>query len=258
MQSQSFPVLSPLTEQQQPSVESLNQLIDPISFLTDTEMQQDLDFFANTQFSYDVPPAPVAMNDHCWNNESCPTTGAPYCYDPTTSNIGPGGEKYNDGGIGSGNYSISSEVSTSSSTSTVITPAASITGGEEDDDRLGHHLTVSTTTSQPPQQKLSKDDKRKRNTAASARFRVKKKLREQALQRTAYEMTEKSKRLEAHIQDLEREIKWLKALVVEKSEGRLEQLVNERPMPTVQYSPTCAYQPPSSHLQDDDNENDLY
>ena len=247
MQSQSFTVLSPLAEQQ-PPVESLNQLMDPISFLTETEMQQDLDFFANTQFSYDAPPASVVMDDHCWNhNNDHGVNGSPYCYDATT----PGST-----GCNRGSYSNVSGLSSSTAT----TPSSGTLGEEDVDEQYQEKLTHPSHPAGPPQQqqpKLSKDDKRKRNTAASARFRVKKKLREQALQRTAYEMTEKSKRLEAHIQDLEREIKWLKALVVEKSEGRLEQLVSERPMPTVQYSP-CAYQPPSSLLQDDDNENDIY
>ncbi|KAI8086555.1 uncharacterized protein BX664DRAFT_336138 [Halteromyces radiatus] len=66
---------------------------------------------------------------------------------------------------------------------------------------------------------LIKLDKRRRNTAASARFRIKKKLREQTLQRTACEMTEKAKRLEARVQELEREIKWLKELVVAKHDA---------------------------------------
>ncbi|KAI9482936.1 MAG: hypothetical protein EXX96DRAFT_498699, partial [Benjaminiella poitrasii] len=62
-----------------------------------------------------------------------------------------------------------------------------ITSDEEDDMTLVHsHTTIP----------LSKEDKRRRNTAASARFRFKKKLREQALQQTAKEMTEKAKTFE--------------------------------------------------------------
>jgi hypothetical protein len=60
------------------------------------------------------------------------------------------------------------------------------------------------------------DDKRRRNTAASARFRIKKKQREQALERTAQEMTEKSDRLESRVKELELEIKWLRSLLLEK------------------------------------------
>jgi hypothetical protein len=81
---------------------------------------------------------------------------------------------------------------------------------------------------------LSKEDKRRRNTAASARFRVKKKLREQALQQTANVMTEKANRLENRVKELEQEIKWLKALVVEKKDTRLEELF--RHQENVQYN----------------------
>ncbi|KAI8987100.1 hypothetical protein BDB01DRAFT_784547 [Pilobolus umbonatus] len=72
---------------------------------------------------------------------------------------------------------------------------------------------------------ISKEDKRRRNTAASARFRIKKKQREQALQKTANEMTEKAKAFESRVHELEREVKWLKALIVEKKDGNIEQLL---------------------------------
>ncbi|CAZ84398.1 unnamed protein product [Tuber melanosporum] len=62
----------------------------------------------------------------------------------------------------------------------------------------------------------AEEDKRRRNTAASARFRVKKKQREQALERSAKEMSEKVRLLEKKIVQLETENKWLKSLIVEK------------------------------------------
>lgn len=65
------------------------------------------------------------------------------------------------------------------------------------------------------------EDKRKRNTAASARFRMKKKLREQALEQTAQEMTLKAEALEKRVIELEKEAKWLRALVVEKDPALL-------------------------------------
>ena len=61
------------------------------------------------------------------------------------------------------------------------------------------------------------EDKRRRNTAASARFRVKKKQREQALEKTAKEMTDRVSVLEARIGQLEMENKWLKGLITEKN-----------------------------------------
>jgi acyl-CoA reductase-like NAD-dependent aldehyde dehydrogenase len=63
----------------------------------------------------------------------------------------------------------------------------------------------------------AEEDKRRRNTAASARFRVKKKQREQALERTAKEMTDRAEKLEARITELEQENKFLRSLVVEKA-----------------------------------------
>jgi len=65
----------------------------------------------------------------------------------------------------------------------------------------------------------AEEDKRKRNTAASARFRIKKKQREQALEKSAKEMTEKVNMLESRISALETENKWLKGLVTEKHGG---------------------------------------
>jgi len=65
----------------------------------------------------------------------------------------------------------------------------------------------------------AEEDKRKRNTAASARFRIKKKQREQALEKSAKEMTEKVTALENRINALETENKWLKGLVTEKHGG---------------------------------------
>ncbi|CCH43555.1 Cyclic AMP-dependent transcription factor ATF-4 [Wickerhamomyces ciferrii] len=63
-------------------------------------------------------------------------------------------------------------------------------------------------------------DKRKRNTAASARFRIKKKLKEQQLERNIRELNELTLTLEKKIQTLEMENKLLRNLVVEKGEQK--------------------------------------
>jgi hypothetical protein len=73
----------------------------------------------------------------------------------------------------------------------------------------------------------AEEDKRRRNTAASARFRIKKKQREQALEKSAKEMTDKAHRLETKVHQLELENKWLKSLITEKNEitkGGFEEL----------------------------------
>lgn len=68
----------------------------------------------------------------------------------------------------------------------------------------------------------AEEDKRRRNTAASARFRIKKKQREQALEKSAKDMTDKLTGLENKVSQLETENKWLKNLLVEKNEGNEE------------------------------------
>ena len=67
----------------------------------------------------------------------------------------------------------------------------------------------------------AEEDKRRRNTAASARFRVKKKQREQAMEKLAKEMSEKVGTLESRIKELEKENCLLKGLLTEKA-GRNE------------------------------------
>lgn len=66
-------------------------------------------------------------------------------------------------------------------------------------------------------QLAAEEDKRRRNTAASARFRIKKKMREQAMEQTVRDMTAKSEMLQKRVQELELEIKWLRGLLLEKN-----------------------------------------
>ena len=60
-------------------------------------------------------------------------------------------------------------------------------------------------------------------------------MREQALQQTADEMTEKAKAFESRVHELEREVKWLKALIVEKKDGHLEQMIMHQQGQTPNY-----------------------
>ncbi|KAM0795047.1 hypothetical protein BDR22DRAFT_787434, partial [Usnea florida] len=60
----------------------------------------------------------------------------------------------------------------------------------------------------------AEEDKRRRNTAASARFRVKKKQREMALEISAKNLENKTRQLEQRIGRLETENEWLRGLVV--------------------------------------------
>jgi hypothetical protein len=58
------------------------------------------------------------------------------------------------------------------------------------------------------------EDKRRRNTAASARFRLKKKEREAALEKKSKELEMRVTELERECEGLRRENGWLKGLVV--------------------------------------------
>lgn len=83
----------------------------------------------------------------------------------------------------------------------------------------------------------AEEDKRRRNTAASARFRIKKKQREQALEQSQKEAQEKVAKLEATIEQLQTENAWLKSLITEKSGGKsttaeLKALLNKREQAT--------------------------
>ena len=85
--------------------------------------------------------------------------------------------------------------------------------------------SVSTTMPSPADLEdqsrvAAEEDKRRRNTAASARFRVKKKQREQALEKQAKEMADKVSQLEGKVQQLEMENKWLKGLITDKGDGK--------------------------------------
>ncbi|KAF9955047.1 hypothetical protein BGZ72_004076 [Mortierella alpina] len=94
----------------------------------------------------------------------------------------------------------------------------------------GYELSAADSFSKDDPEYSSKvaaeEDKRRRNTAASARFRQKKKLREQALEQTAREKTARAEALEARVRELEMEVRWLRGLIVEKDSRLHEATVN--------------------------------
>lgn len=85
---------------------------------------------------------------------------------------------------------------------------------------------ASSTYSVPEEEEdfpqLADDEKRKRNLAASARFRQKKKVREQQLEKATKELTDRADELEARILDLEQENELLKAMLTEKVDTMTE------------------------------------
>ncbi|CEJ01035.1 hypothetical protein RMCBS344292_15074 [Rhizopus microsporus] len=80
-------------------------------------------------------------------------------------------------------------------------------------------------------------------------------MREKALQSTACEMTEKAKRMEQKVHELEREIKWLKALIVEKDDARLEELIKERPAVSIAFPMPSTSRQSQQPSEDEEDEN---
>lgn len=68
--------------------------------------------------------------------------------------------------------------------------------------------------------------KRKRNTAASARFRIKKKLKEKQMEQQASELRDRLSLLEKKLKTLEMENKCLKQLLIEKNEKKNSDLLD--------------------------------
>ena len=66
----------------------------------------------------------------------------------------------------------------------------------------------------------SSDMKRKRNTAASARFRIKKKMKEQQMIQQSKDLQEKVQALEKKLKTVEMENKCLKSLIAKQNEKR--------------------------------------
>ncbi|KAJ5176364.1 uncharacterized protein N7482_002241 [Penicillium canariense] len=92
----------------------------------------------------------------------------------------------------------------------------------------------------------AEEDKRRRNTAASARFRVKKKMREQALERSLKETTDKNDALEARVSQLELENHWLRGLIMEKNGTEERNEASEKAISEMFKSFLASRQPDSS------------
>ncbi|KAI8821389.1 uncharacterized protein EV422DRAFT_40550 [Fimicolochytrium jonesii] len=106
----------------------------------------------------------------------------------------------------------------------------------------------------------SEQEKRRRNTAASARFRAKRKIRDQTLEKTAREMTDKAQLLERRLRECEMEVKWLRQLVTQQDDPsagkkRLRDLYEENGL--VFYEGTtatgCGIEAPSQSADGSDN-----
>ncbi|KAL4782367.1 hypothetical protein BJX76DRAFT_291939 [Aspergillus varians] len=98
------------------------------------------------------------------------------------------------------------------SPTTTTSPASSVPGPKRKNTQKSAPINVEEVA-----RVAAEEDKRRRNTAASARFRIKKKMREQTLEKTVKETTDKNAVLEARVTALELENQWLKNLITEKN-----------------------------------------
>ena len=105
---------------------------------------------------------------------------------------------------------------TPSDVSSSISPPTGQVGNTKYSNPVSGDHVVSALSEGGPGQVAAEEDRRRRNTAASARFRMKKKQREQTLERTVRETTDKNATLEARVAQLEMENRWLKNLLTEK------------------------------------------
>ena len=88
----------------------------------------------------------------------------------------------------------------------------------------------------------SVEDKRKRNTAASARFRINKKMKEQQMQQKSKELQDRVTGLEKKLKTLEMENKCLKNLIVKQNEQKNSDLLeNIKKRSIVESSSTFQY-----------------
>jgi len=191
------------------------------------DLTQDLAMFTNTDFThFDIPPLPEDGSFNFELNDSRNHSNVKY-EDLLTST--ESGHNYP-----APNMDMSAAESSQhySTYNTPIQPAPAPGFGSVD-----NHTSSSTPAAsgtQPPRRKTdqadansltpdeksrlaAEEDKRRRNTAASARFRIKKKQREQALEKTVKEVQEMNAKLEERLQQLEMENKWLKDLITQKN-----------------------------------------
>ncbi|KAK7208422.1 hypothetical protein BZA70DRAFT_273686 [Myxozyma melibiosi] len=116
------------------------------------------------------------------------------------------------------------------SDSVPLSPSPAPTPASESVSYVGSPAVKRPGSLEDAQRFAAEEDKRRRNTAASARFRIKKKQREQQMERAAKDLQDKVQQLETKVMQLEMENKWLKNLVVEKNEAKaVSQIMNTRP-----------------------------
>ena len=204
----------------------------------DLNLDQELALFTNTDFTdFDNLPLPEGGLNYDVDDKKSPDSDTNYedlvaSATSPTMNHQPAVNYYSGypPNIQPAPSSILPQNSTFQSpiSSSLLSPdgAGQSASGQHRSDTLSSTQSLQLPTDQHSRI-AAEEDKRRRNTAASARFRVKKKQREQALERNVREVTDKNTALEAKIQQLETENKWLKDLITEKNGQQTKEEIAE-------------------------------
>ncbi|CAJ0637373.1 1653_t:CDS:2 [Entrophospora sp. SA101] len=195
--------------------------------LSKFELSSDLDTNFDFEAAATTQLRPITINPSSNSSTAVTTpTNFPPIFSASTGTVAiPGNliDNSNNSSNGSKNISTTQKISLPKSlqASPNTSTATAAPGNTQSNDKSTNN-DLESTNSDNAAKLAAEEDKRRRNTAASARFRIKKKLREQALERTAREMTLKAEMLEGKIKELELENKWLRSLIVEKDARLLD------------------------------------
>jgi Basic region leucine zipper len=196
---------------------NLNTLTSPYEeeqFTETLDLNQDLAMFTNTDFThFEIPTLP---DDGNFNFDLGSDKPESVKYEELLS--GPDQpQAFNAQSISSSPVDAPQYYT---SYNTPIQPAPAHGFAPVENHNVRRRAETSPMQAASPEEKsrvAAEEDKRRRNTAASARFRVKKKQREQALEKNVKEVSDKNAKLEAKLSQLEMENKWLKDLITEKN-----------------------------------------
>ncbi|KAL0078600.1 hypothetical protein J3Q64DRAFT_1765352 [Phycomyces blakesleeanus] len=196
-------------------ISQLNLLGDDLPPISEETLSEELSFWANAQFTFDTPGPSmledaikqptfdvfdclVDLNDmnHVQHISLLPPAQPAQSTQPATRNL----------------PTLLPRIYPASSQPSVLDCSVSVPKKRKE-----------PVKQNPVEKVIAVEDKRKRNTAASARFRMKKKMREHELEQQTTEMTKKTEELESRVKGLEQEIKWLRSLIVEKDPSLLEE-----------------------------------
>ena len=203
------------------NLNTLNSPTEDDQFIENLDLNQDIAMFTNTDFThFDIPPLPEDSN---FNFDLGDNKAENVQYEDLLSgadsrqgfDIPPIGDSPTDTAPFFPNYNTPIQPAPAQGFAPADSSAHGTPGSSA---RQNTESTLTQSLTAEENSRLAaEEDKRRRNTAASARFRVKKKQREQALEKDKKEIQDKNAKLEAKVSQLEMENKWLKDLITEKN-----------------------------------------